>query len=145
MENTNLLPPVAISTDNYDIISSGSVVLQMGENLEFKIADLKFRVEFIDEKPEGDAPLEGRIDSGVMNKGTDEAYYRLAFYNQTSAFFASTSDFAHLAVIDGKPLKLKFSIQSINPRDNSSDKIFFYTWYLGKEETNPIINNVPQQ
>lgn len=145
MENTNSLPTVAISTDNYDIIGAGSVVLQMGENLEFKIADLRFRVEFIDEKPEGDVPLEGRIDSGVMNKGTDEAYYRIAFYNQTSAFFASTSDFAHLAVINGKPLKLKFSIQSINPRDNSSDKIFFYTWYLGKEEVNPIINNVPQQ
>lgn len=144
MGNTNLLPPVAISTDNYDIISSGSVVLQMGENLEFKIADLKFRVEFIDEKPEGDAPLEGRIDSGVMNKGTDEAYYRIVFYNQTSAFFASTSDFAHLAVIDGKPLKLKFSIQSINPRDNSSDKIFFYTWYLGKNASTQTINNIPQ-
>lgn len=145
MGNTNLLPSVAISTDNYDIIGSGSIVLQMRENLEFKIADLKFRVEFIDEKPEGDAPLEGRIDSGVINKGTEDAYYRIAFYNQTSAFFASTSDFVHLAVIEGKPLKLKFSIQSINPRDNSCDKIFFYTWYLGKEEVSQIINNVPQQ
>ena len=145
MENINSLPEVEISTENYDIIGSGCIVLQMGENLEFRIADLKFRVEFIDEKPEGDTPLEGRIDSGVMNKGTEEAYYRIAFYNQTSAFFASASDFAHLAVIDGKPLKLKFSIQSINPRENSSDKIFFYTWYLGKEEVNPIINNVPQQ
>lgn len=144
MENKNLLPKVDLSTDNYDIIDSGSVVLQMGENLEFKIADLKFRVEFIDEKPEGDAPLEGRIDSGVMNKGTDEAYYRITFYNQTSAFFASTSDFAHLAVIDGKPLKLKFSIQSINPRENSSDKIFFYTWYLGKNASTQTRNNIPQ-
>lgn len=145
MNNSQVLPTVKLSTKNYDIIDSGSVVLQMGEYLEFKIADLKFRVEFIDEKPEGDAPLEGRIESGVENKDTNEAYYRLSFYNQTSAFFASASDFAHLAVIDGKPLKFKFSIQSINPRDNSSDKIFFYTWYLGKEEVSPIINNVPQQ
>lgn len=144
MENINFLPEVEISTENYDIIGSGSIVLQMGENLEFKIADLKFRVEFIDEKPNGNAPLEGRIDSGVENKDTEDAYYRIAFYNQTSAFFASTSDFAHLAVIDGKPLKLKFSIQSINPRDNSSDKIFFYTWYLGKTSTTKTTNNIPQ-
>lgn len=144
MEDKKVLPKVNLSTENYDIISTGSVVLQLGEYLEFEIADLKFRVEFIDEKPEGDAPLEGRIDSGVMNKGTDEAYYRIAFYNQTSAFFASTSDFAHLAVIDGKPLKLKFSIQSINPRENSSDKIFFYTWYLGKNASTQTINNIPQ-
>ena len=40
---------VKISTGNYDIISTGSVVLQMGEYLEFQIENLKFRVEFIDE------------------------------------------------------------------------------------------------
>ena len=145
MENKNVLPKVELSTDNYDIIDSGSVVLQMGEILQFQIADLKFRVEFIDEKPNGDTPLETKVISGVENVDTENAYYKIAFYNQTSAFFSSTANFAQLAVIDGKPLKFKFSIQSINGRDNSSDKIFFYSWYLGKTESDKIINNVPQQ
>lgn len=145
MENKNVLPKVELSTDNYDIIDSGSVVLQMGEILQFQIADLKFRVEFIDEKPNGDTPLETKVISGVENADTEKAYYKIAFYNQTSAFFSSTANFAQLAVIDGKPLKFKFSIQSINGRDNSSDKIFFYSWYLGKTESDKIINNVPQQ
>ena len=145
MENKNVLPKVELSPDNYYIIDSGSVVLQMGEILHFQIADLKFRVEFIDEKPNGDTPLETKVISGVENVDTENAYYKIAFYNQTSAFFSSTANFAQLAVIDGKPLKFKFSIQSINGRDNSSDKIFFYSWYLGKTESDKIINNVPQQ
>ena len=144
MENKNVLPKVELSTENYDIIDSGSVVLQMGEFLEFQISNLKFRIEFIEEKPDGDKPLEGRIVTGVENKETESAYYKIAFYNQASAYFSSTPEFAQLATVDGRPLRLKFSIHSINERENSSDKIFFYTWYLGKEASIQTNNNVPQ-
>lgn len=145
MGNNKALPSVRLSTENYDIIDSGSVVLQMGEHLDFDIENLKFRIEFIDEMPNGNTPLETKVVSGVENSGTSDAYYRIAFYNQTSAFFASTANFGQLAIIAGKPLKLKFCIQAINVLDNKSDKIFFYTWYLGKEEISQINNNVPQQ
>lgn len=145
MEDKKVLPKVNLSTENYDIISTGSVVLQMGEFLEFQIANLKFRIEFIEEKPDGDKPLEGRIVTGVENKETEDAYYKIVFYNQASAYFSSTPEFAQLATIDGRPLRFKFSIHSINEREDSSDKIFFYTWYLGKEASIPTNNNVPQQ
>ena len=144
MENNKVSPTVKLSTENYDIRDSGSVVLQMGEFLEFQISNLKFRIEFIEEKPDGDKPLEGRIVTGVENKETESAYYKIAFYNQASAYFSSTPEFAQLATIDGRPLRLKFSIHSINERENSSDKIFFYTWYLGKEASIQTNNNVPQ-
>lgn len=49
MEVKKELPNVTISTEHYDIISSGSVVLQKGEYLDFQIGNLKFRIEFIDE------------------------------------------------------------------------------------------------
>ena len=144
MEDKKVLPKVNLSTENYDIISTGSVVLQLGEYLEFEIENLKFRIEFIDETPNGDTPLETKVISGVENCGTNNAYYRIAFYNQTSAFFASTANFGQLAIIAGKPLKLKFCIQAINVLENKSDKVFFYTWYLGKEEVGQLTNNVPQ-
>lgn len=144
MEEQKTLPSVTISTENYDIINSGCIVLQMGECIDFQITDLNFKIEFIDEDPkENEGQLEGRIVSRVENRDTDNAYYKITLYNQSTAFFASTSDFYHLATIDGKPLKLKFSIQSINRRGNSSDKIFFYTWYLGKEISEQTTNNVP--
>lgn len=135
---------VNISTGNYDIISTGSVVLQMGEYLEFQIENLKFRVEFIDEPIVEGVSREGRITTGVENAGTDNAYFRIALYNQDSAFFSSTPDFVNVASFDGKPLKLKFSTQPINNRQSSSDKVFFYTWYLGKDASMQTTDNVPQ-
>ena len=135
---------VKISTGNYDIISTGSVVLQMGEYLEFQIENLKFRVEFSDEPIVEGVSREGRITTGVENAGTDNAYFRIALYNQDSAFFSSTPDFVNVASFDGKPLKLKFSTQPINNRQSSSDKVFFYTWYLGKDASMQTTDNVPQ-
>lgn len=143
METPKVLPLVKLVTKNYDIIDSGSVVLEMGEYLEFQITDLKFRIEFIEEKPDGDQTLEGRIVTGIENKDTKDAYYKIVFYNQSSAFFSSTPGFAQVATIAGKPLRLKFCIQSINEREDSSDKIFFYTWYLGKDASIQTNNNVP--
>ena len=146
MEKNKVLPTIKLSTENYDIIDSGSVVLQMGEYLEFQIENLKFRIVFIDEPKEEGVVREGRISTSIENKeDANNAYFKISFYNQNTAFFSSTANFAQLAIIDGKPLKLKFSIQSINERDGSGDKIFFYSWYLGKTESEQIINNVPQQ
>lgn len=38
------LPQVKLLTGNYDIINSGCVVLQMGEYLEFQVADLNLEL-----------------------------------------------------------------------------------------------------
>lgn len=139
------LPQVKLLTGNYDIIDSGCVVLQMGEYLDFQVADLKFRVEFIDEPVIEGATREGRISTGVVNPSSADAYYRIALYNQDMAFFSSSSNFLDVATLEGKSLKLKFSVQAINNRVGSSDKIFFYTWYLEKEASIQTANNVPQQ
>ena len=61
MEVKKELPNVTISTEHYDIISSGSVVLQKGEYLDFQIGNLKFRIEFIDEPITDGINKEGRI------------------------------------------------------------------------------------
>lgn len=146
MEDKKVLPQVKLSTKNYDILDSGSVVLHMGEYLEFEIAGLKFRVEFIDEPAKDGDAREGRISTSVENTDPDNTYYRIALYNQDVAFFSSTPDFVNPATIDGRQLKLKFSTQPINNRNGSSDKIFFYTWYLAKEVTiQTTDNNVSQQ
>ena len=139
MEVKKELPNVTISTEHYDIISSGSVVLQKGEYLDFQIGNLKFRIEFIDE------PITDGITTNIVNSDSPDAYLKISFYNQNTAFFASVVDFLDLATFNGNPLRLKFSVQAINNRDGSSDKIFFYTWYLGKEASIQTANNVPQQ
>ncbi len=144
MEDKKVLPKVNLSTENYDIISTGSVVLQMGEFLEFEIENLKFRIEFIDEPIIDGVTRDGKITTGVVNTDPNNTYFRIALYNQDSAFFSSTPDFVNVASFDGRPLRLKFSVQPINNRDGSSDKIFFYTWYLGKDVSIQTTDNVPQ-
>lgn len=139
------LPQVKLLTGNYDIIDSGCVVLQMGEYLEFQVVDLKFRVVFIDESVIEGVTREGRISTEVVNPSSADAYYRITLYNQDMAFFSSSSNFLDVATLGGKSLKLKFSVQAINNREGSSDKIFFYTWYLEKEVSIQTANNVPQQ
>ena len=67
MEPKKKLPDVTISTEHYDIISSGSVVLQMGECLDFQIGNLKFIIEFIDEPIANGASREGRIATNIVN------------------------------------------------------------------------------
>ena len=44
MEVKKELPNVTISTEHYDIISSGSVVLQKGEYLDFQIGILNLEL-----------------------------------------------------------------------------------------------------
>ena len=137
MEVKKELPNVTISTEHYDIISSGSVVLQKGEYLDFQIGNLKFRIEFIDEPITDGINKEGRITTNIVNSDSPDAFLKISFYNQNT--------FLDLATFNGNPLRLKFSVQAINNRDGSSDKIFFYTWYLGKEASIQTANNVPQQ
>lgn len=131
------LPQVKLLTGNYDIIDSGCVVLQMGEYLEFRIVNLRFRIVFA-ESSDGQ---EGRIQQTVENQGSPDAYMLITFYNQHKAFFSSVSSLSSVATIDGKHLYLKFSIQAINNVNDNSDKIFFYTWYLDKvKESQPTTN-----
>ena len=136
---------VKISTQNYDVIDSGCIIVPNGQILEFKFENLRFKVSFIEEDQNGEIPLQGRIAARTENDGTPDVYYGIVFYNQNQADFSSMSDMINPATINNKSLYLKFCIQSINRNNNQSDKIFFYTWYLGKEEISQINNNVPQQ
>ena len=135
---------VTISTEHYDVIDSGCVIIPGGQILEFKIKDLRFKVSFMDEEQVGDTPLEGRILARTENENTADAYYGIVFYNLNKAEFSSISDMINPATIENKSLYLKFCIQSINRKKEQSDKIFFYTWLLSKEPATQITNNTIQ-
>lgn len=136
---------VKVSTQNYDIIDAGCVIVQIGEYLEFAIANLKFRFVFVEDDNAQDEG--GRIETRIENPGNPgESYMGIYVHNQKNAFFSSTPNLLSLATLDNKALLLKFAIQSINERDGNSDKVLFYTWYLTKSENSQTIvsNNIPQ-
>ena len=136
---------VTISTQNYEVIDSGCIIVPNGQHLEFEFQDLRFKIFFIEEEQNGESPLQGRISARTENAGTPDAYYGIKFYNQNQADFSSMSDMINPATIKNKSLYLKFCIQSINRNNNQSDKIFFYTWFLSKEPATQIISNTTHQ
>lgn len=136
---------VKISTQNYDVIDSGCIIVPNGQILEFEFGNLRFKISFIEEDQNGEAPLQGRISARTENEGTTDAYYGIVFYNQNQADFSSMNDLINPATINNKSLYLKFCIQSINRNNNQSDKILFYTWFLSKEPATQIISNTTQQ
>lgn len=135
---------INIHTQNYEVIDSGCIIVPNGQILEFEFRGLRFKISFIEEEQNGESPLQGRINAKTENEGTQDAYYRIIFYNQNQANFSSMNDLINPATIDNKSLYLKFCIQSINRRNRQSDKIFFYTWFLSKEPATQIINNTTQ-
>ena len=134
---------VKISTQNYDIIDTGSAIVQSGEYLEFEINSLKFRFVFTEEIETSD---DGHIETKIEKIGTPDAYMGIYVHTQKNAFFGSSPNLFKVATLKNKALFFKFAIQSINERDGKGDKILFYTWYLAKvENTQTIVsNNKPQ-
>lgn len=131
---------IKISTQNYEVISSGSIIVPSGEFVEFQIETLKFRIQFEQEPNDSNGNAQpGRINAHLVGTGED-AYMLITFYNQNSALFSSMSDFANLGIVHNRNLSLKFAIVSIN---NGQDMLFHYTWFhnLTPQAPNTIINS----
>lgn len=60
--------------------------MQKGEYLDFQIGNLKFRIEFIDEPITDGINKEGRITTNIVNSDSPDAYLKISFYNQNTAF-----------------------------------------------------------
>ena len=127
---------VKISTERFDVIGSGSVIIPANDYVEFSIENLRFRFNMV--QSDGDAQR-GTIQTNVE---TDERGQCLiiTLVNFTSSFFATPREALRLASINNKDLCLKFSLMSINPTEYGPDGLLFYTWMLSKEE-NVITQN----
>lgn len=125
---------VKISTEHYDIINSGSVIIPFGQNIEFKINGLRFKIIFpqvITESEEQQNSIEQTVRSDEEGE-----YLEITIANLRSAFFATARQLMHLAKLEGRKLFFKFSIVSVNSSENNEeDKIMFYTWYQEKQIT----------
>lgn len=123
---------VKISTEHYDIIDNGSVIVPSGQGIEFKINGLRFRFIF----PQVINDSEERENSIDQIVKTDEEgdFLEITIANLRSAFFATSRQLMHLAKLEGRRLFFKFSIVSVNTSENNEeDKIMFYTWYQEKQ------------
>lgn len=123
---------IKISTEHYDIIDSGSVIVPSGQNIVYKINGLRFKIIFpqiINESEEQQNSIEQTVKSDEEGE-----FLEISIANLRSAFFATARQLMHLAKLEGRRLFFKFSIVSVNSSENSDeDKILFYTWYQEKK------------
>lgn len=121
---------VKLSTERFDIISTGSVIIPANDYVEFAISNLRFRINMIQNRTESTL---GTYQTTLENDDNGQCLV-ISLLNFSSSFFATPNQELRLAHIDNKALWLRFSLTSINRSANSFDGLFFYTWMLSKEE-----------
>ncbi len=115
--NENLV--ISLSTDEYDILSSGSVIIPGKQKLYFRISNLIFIIRREVELVEGKstAPHYG------LNLVDDTTLELILFNIENNAFFSSPHQMIHLT----ENLDLSFCFSSLS--NNSKDLLFIYTFY----------------
>lgn len=121
------------STNTYDILESGSVVLPGNEYLEFEIEGLKYRFLFSDDQ-EGENKGQTRI-TGALVKDENGEYLSLNVINY-NALFATPAQPLEMGILNGRKLFVHFSVVTLSGTDNSKTRVLYYTWYQSKEMAN---------
>ena len=96
----------------YEVLSSGSLIVPSSKNIEFIFDNLKFRIVFETEKDDNGNLTQGHFDFNVEK-----------------------DSMLQVATLNKRKLYLKFCINSINntqSNESKEDKIFYYTWLLEK-------------
>lgn len=117
------------STEHFDIIDSGSIIIKQEEHLIFEIENMIFDFIFAKEpsikKEPGKFHLE--VDEQNPNK------LNVILYDVDESFFgAPTNNMLELGNIKDKPLFVSFAFQPINKNCETRHFILFYTWFLKK-------------
>lgn len=125
-----------ISIGEYEVLSSGSLIVPLSKNIEFIFDNLKFRIVFEAEKDENGNLTQGHFSLNVeKDESSGSDFLKITMYNQNNSFFSSSNSMLQVATLNKRKLYLKFCINSINTQggdESKEDKIFYYTWLLEK-------------
>lgn len=124
---------VTLSTEGYEILSSGSIIVPSNEYVQFEINGLRFRFSFVQESDEDNAEV--KISKNVETDQSGKKCLTVLISNVRNSFFGSIRQSMQVATIDGRSLSVRFSLLSINIDEESKteDRLLFYTWYLSKK------------
>lgn len=142
MENNTNIISQQINVGNYEVISSGAVIVPNTESLEFLFDNLRFKIIFETEKDDNGNLTQGHYTLSVeKDEVTKSEFLKIKMLNQNKSFFSSSNTMIPVATLKNRKLLLKFCINSINTQDkeDKEDKIFFYTWFLEK-----VIDNIKE-
>lgn len=119
----------------YEVLSSGSLIVPSSKVIEFIFDNLNFRVVFETEKDEDGNLTQGHYTLNIEQETDSSAkFLKISMYNQNKVFFSSSNSMIQVATLNHRKLYLKFCINSINMQEHEDkeEKIFYYTWFLEK-------------
>lgn len=114
---------IKLEIDNYEIISSGSIIIDQSKPMFFKFEDNNINFKFIFSI---DKENESSRFATKINK--EENFLEFNIINSNSGQLLGNQDLIPLAKLDGKQLYLKFRVTSVG--DEIKDTVFHYSWYL---------------
>ncbi|MDE5629143.1 MAG: hypothetical protein K2I69_06230 [Muribaculaceae bacterium] len=121
------LIPVTISTDKYNVISNGVLIIPNKEPTTMQISGLKFTFRFENDNARGND-----IDAHPhKDEQGDIDYFEIVIYNSDTSSITSYDAPFVVASINDKDLGLMFSLMTLSG-DTYKHKILYYTWLLKK-------------
>ncbi len=119
--------PVKITTDKYDVVSNGVLIIPNKAPTTMQVSGLNFVFRF-----ENDSNRGNDIDAHPHKDeqgGID--YFEIIVYNSDTSSITSYDSPLDVASINDKDLGLMFSLMTLSG-DTYKHKILFYTWLLKK-------------
>lgn len=125
---------IKVSKNNWEIISSGYVVVADGDIIDFSLEGFNFKLTF--EAEEGAGP---RVGMKYVKEGN---YMAIKCQNFDNSNFRTISKPLLLAKMDGRDIALELSVISTTEKgkdgqskDNRETKVLFYCWCISKKAT----------
>lgn len=124
---------IKVTKNEWEIISSGYLLVIDGEFVDFSIEGLLFRLKF--EKKEGE---DTKVGYGIIKNTDKPDYMEIKCQNFDKSMFRTVNEPLLLAKKDGRDIAFQFSVSSIFPHvenakqvEVSENKILFYCWSIG--------------
>ncbi len=120
-----------ITVDKYEIIDSGTIVVDNNNCIEFEFnfekIDLKFVFRFVQ-----DSAIEGQSFKIEVKNESKPPFLEFSLINFDNSHDTGNVNLTPVATVDGRILSIKYRVSSIGTE--KFDKIFNYSWYLSKKE-----------
>lgn len=117
---------VKLTMSDYDVLSSGSVIIPDGQYVEFMVENLPFRFQV-----DNSTPNESGINAELKTIDNKEVLV-FTFHSVADGAFGSLSKPSSVANINGKKLSVIFSIRGFDSKPSGMNIMLFYTWLLEK-------------
>lgn len=118
-----------ITTERYEILKSGSLIVSSDDYIQFDIMDLRFRFIFLNEINNKNKTDGERVEWHTERDADNKEFLLVSMINFESLDTRLTmTEFLNLASHDGRRVLVNFII---DPLQNSS-YLMHYTWYLEK-------------